>query len=137
MKKKTQENPKSWDAKAVISIIALIVSVSSLGWTIFNQIDQNKRWDSLNLGDVDLTDLHLLTWKTISDEEFRKTNWGYQVRVYPEMVNGSGTGKMLVPFNLILEKVGIKSRIENSNYFFTKDECLQEIERLGLNPSEL
>jgi hypothetical protein len=136
MKGKMDKESFFADPKVAISIFALLVSMASLFWTLMNQWDQNKRWDAINLGDLDLKDIRITGWKSVSDEEFKTTNWGYTAAFYPIMENSVASGRLMIPFNLILVKKGTKSRIDGSNYFFTVDEGYKEIKRLNLDPNE-
>ncbi len=72
------------DPKVAISLFALIISIISLIWTFSSQWEQNRRWDALNLGKVELTDGFIM-WKEITREEAISMKWGYE----PYCVNRS------------------------------------------------
>lgn len=36
------------DPKVIISILAIIISIFTLIWTLGNQAEQNRRWNKLN-----------------------------------------------------------------------------------------
>ena len=119
------------DPKVAISLIAILISLSSLIWTFANQWEQNSRWDALNLGRVELTDVGFIIWKELSKEEALSTNWGYNPTLYSVVQERVHTGKYQLPYELILMDSN-NVRIPNSNGFFTLTEAQQEIERLKL-----
>lgn len=117
------------DPKVAISIFALLVSIGSLIWTLFNQYEQNRRWDELNKARVELDDVGLLMWKEMSRDDAFKTDWGYN----PEPINHIDgwlvTDRVRLPFELIfVGKDGKK--IPLSNGFFTLKEGEQETQRM-------
>src|SRR6185312_6127061 len=60
---------------------ALALSVLSLAVALLNQRAQNRRWDFLNAGSVNVYDVRVKTWRTIRRSEAVKTVWGYQAMV--------------------------------------------------------
>lgn len=75
------------DPKNAISLFALLISITSLIWTLASQWEQNRRWDAVNLGRVELTDVGFIIWREISKEEALSTNWGYKPTLYSAVQN--------------------------------------------------
>lgn len=61
------------DVKGPLALLAVIISVISLYATISNQAEQNRRWEALNLGRIDLTDESFTMFKELSKEELGQT----------------------------------------------------------------
>ena len=119
------------DPKVAISLIVIVISLGSLIWTFANQWEQNRRWNALNLGRVELTDVGFIIWKELSKEEALSANWGYKPILYSVVQERVHRGKYQLPYELILMDSN-NVRIPNSNGFFTLAEAQQEIERLKL-----
>src|SRR4030095_16792068 len=60
-----------------ISVIALVISAVSLGWTIFNQQAQNKRSDALNSAAITPTEVGFYAWREISEADRQQLNQGF------------------------------------------------------------
>ncbi len=121
------------DPKNAISLFALLISITSLIWTLASQWEQNRRWDALNLSRVELTDVGFIIWKEMSKEEALSTNWGYKPTLYSVVQNRIHQGKYQLPYELVLMDSDNKG-IPDSHGFFTLVEAQQEIARLGLKP---
>lgn len=117
------------DPKVVVSLIAIVISLGSLIWTLANQWEQNRRWDALNLGRVQLSDVGFIIWKELSKEEALSTNWGYKPTLYSVVQDRVHLGKYQMPYELVLMDSN-NVRIPNSNGFYTLVEAQQETERL-------
>lgn len=122
------------DLKGPLALLALLISVISLFWTVSNQLEQNRRWDSLNLGRVDLTEVNLTMFKEMSKQEVDSTDWGYIPFTFPRMEGRLVTQQVQIPYELILWDTTTNKRIPFSNGFFTIPESKKELERHGLNP---
>lgn len=65
--------------KGPVALMAFIVSLIALGHTIYNQIDQNRRWDALNRGRIDITDTGFTAFKLMTVDEVKKTDRGFNL----------------------------------------------------------
>ncbi len=124
------------DPKVIISLVAILLSAISLLWTFISNREQNRRWDELNLCRVELVDASFIMWKEINLKEALLIDWGYQPILFPHVENGLLTGKVRIPYELLLINPATQKRIPNSNGFFTISEAEQEIKRLGLDKSK-
>lgn len=120
------------DPKVAISLLALLISIASLIWTLASQSEQNRRWDVLNLSRVELTDVGFIIWREVSKEEALSINWGHKPTLFAGIENRVYTGKYRLPYELVLVDSSTKNRITGSNGFFTLQEAEQEVLRLGL-----
>jgi hypothetical protein len=66
----------------MISIFALILSIISIFWTIYNQIVQNIRWAKLNAANPGIREIKMLPFKQITRQEAEKIDWGYNANIY-------------------------------------------------------
>jgi len=119
------------DPKVALSVFAIFISAFSLFWTLANQWEQNRRWDMLNVGRVELTDVGFIIWKELSKEEALVTNWGYNPTLYSVVQDRVHRGKYQLPYELVLMTLD-GSRIPHSNGFFTLLEAEDEAKRLHL-----
>lgn len=118
------------DLKNNMAIIALILSVISLIWTIRNQIRQNRQWTILNQANVQLTKTKLLFFKECThDEVNRKDYWGYKLTFYPD--------DAFIKFQLasyLIPKLNASSKpVEKFNPVFTVNDAANQLQRLGVN----
>jgi len=100
---------RHWNRSDVLALVALLLSVGSLVVSLFVSFQQNKQWDLLNLGRVELVDSDFISWRTIPIEEARATKWGYEVLLTRRLENGEVTGEIrvlsrLVPFELATKR---------------------------------
>ena len=115
------------DPKVLISILAIIISILSLLWTLANQFEQNRRWDKLNVANVVLKRAILKRYKIISKEYGLKTNWGYQPYIYGSDVDD----QYIIPYKLIaVDKISDKP-ITTINACYTTEEIKQELIRIN------
>ena len=115
--------------------MAVIVSVISLYATISNQAEQNRRWEALNLGRIDLTDESFTMFKELSKEELGASNWGYIPFAFPRQEGRVMTERMQLPYELVLWDANNKRRLPLSNGFFKLPQAQLEFARLGINAS--
>lgn len=122
-----QENPSFFsDPKMIISILALVISVASLIWTLANQWEQNRRWEKLNNANPELKEVRLINWKEITAEEAHSTEWGYKPDIYAK---GEATNNYTLPYHLIARD-SANNKIEGINQAFTIAEIEQELHRI-------
>ena len=121
------------DPSVAISLFALLIAIAGFICTIFYNVDQNRRWDALNVGQVGIKDVGFIMWKEISKEEATSTEWGYKPTIFSHAENRLHTGKYRIPYELILVDPNSNVRIPGSNGFFTIPEASAEVERLSLN----
>lgn len=81
------------DPKVAISLLALVVSIVSLIWTLANQWNQNKKWDALNLAKIEVSDQGFVIWKELSEEQIRLMKWGYEPTIFQHNENRVYTGR--------------------------------------------
>ena len=115
------------DPKVIVSILAILISIASLIWTLANQFEQNKRWDKLNAPNPEIKEIRMTIWKEISIPEAQKLDWGYQPDLYGK---GEAAGIVYLPYYLILYNTESNERIPRVNPVFTIDEAKQELLRL-------
>lgn len=77
----TDPNPYS-DPRTWIALLAIILTLFNLVWQFVNQSEQNRRWDMLNAGLVELRNPHFQVFKVVSREEARTKNWGFPMLLY-------------------------------------------------------
>lgn len=123
------------DLKGPLALLALLISGISLFWTVSYQLEQNRRWDSLNLGRVDLMEVNLTMFKEMSKQEVDSTDWGYLPFTFPRMEGRLITQHVQIPYELVLWDKATNKRVPFSNGVFTISESKKELERLGFNPS--
>jgi hypothetical protein len=115
------------DPKVIVSILAIILSIVSLIWSLANQFDQNKRWDKLNAPNPEINEIRMTICKEISISEAQKLDWGYQPDLYGK---GEATGIVYLPYYLSLYNPESNEKIPRVNQVFTIDEAKQELLRL-------
>lgn len=128
---KMQENPSFFsDPKVIISILALVISVASLIWTLANQWGQNRRWEKLNNANPELKEVRLINWKEITAEEVHSTEWGYKPDIYAK---GEATNNYTLPYHLIARDsannytVIVKGIFERQNILEIENQKLTEL----------
>src|SRR5713101_4138207 len=124
------------DVKGPLALLAVIVSVISLYATISNQAEQNRRWEALNLGRIDLTDESFTMFKELSKEELDASDWGYIPFAFPRLEGRVVTQRMQLPYELVLWDANNKRRLPLSQGFFKLPEAQLEFARLGLDASQ-
>lgn len=120
------------DPKVFISIAALIISLFGFVWTLFTNWDQNQKWEAINLGKLEISDVGFIMWKEFTREEATKINWGYNPTLFSYAEHRLHTGKYRIPYELILIDPSTLNKVKNCNGFFTISEGINEINRLGL-----
>lgn len=120
------------EPSVVISLFALFIAVATFVWTIFTNAEQNRRWDALNVGRVELKDVGFIMWKEMSKEEATSTDWGYKPTIFSHAENRLHTGRYRIPYELVLVDPKSKKRIPGSHGFFTISEARKEMDRLNL-----
>ena len=113
------------DPKVILSLLAIIVSIVSLIWTLSNQWEQNRRWEEVNNANVEVKEMGFVRWKQMPKEEALSTDWGYNPVIYD---NGDGAQTFL-PYRLIARDQNGK-QIDNINPVFTVNDLNKEINRL-------
>lgn len=119
------------DPKVIISLIALAISLASVIFTLANQWEQNRRWDTLNLGLVQIIDQKFIMFKELSNEEVSVIDWGYNPTLYKVVKDNVHQNRVTMPYELVLMDSN-NVRIPNSNGTHTLSGALKEIERLNL-----
>jgi hypothetical protein len=118
------------DPKVILSILALIVSIFSLIWTCTNQWEQNRRWDALNAGTVELREAKFFTWRELTKTEAFSIEWGYDPLILssPEIY-----GRFRLLYCLQPRDPATGSPISKANPVFTLPELENELKRLDIN----
>ena len=114
-------------AVIIISLIALFVSGASLLWTLANQWEQNRRWESLNNGNPEVKEINMTKWKELTKEEAINTQWGYNPTIYGK---GEIDNKFILPYRLVVRNAS-NEKIDRVNPVFTVHEVKQELIRIG------
>ncbi|MDR6845235.1 hypothetical protein [Flavobacterium granuli] len=124
---KMQDSPSFLsDPKVVISILALIISLVSLGWTLCNQYEQNRRWEKINNANPELKEVRLINWKEITATEASTVPWGYKPDIYGK---GEASDNYVLPYRLIANDSS-GNKIEGLNTVFTLGEVEKELHRI-------
>jgi len=117
------------DPKVILSLIALGISLISVIWTLANQFEQNRRWDSLNVAAVELKDVKFKVYRELTKKEAMTMNWGYSPLIYNSPDNWD---KYQMIYFLQLRNAGDNSLIPTINPAFTVNEAEDEIKRLQI-----
>lgn len=115
------------DPKIVISIIAIIISLISLIWTLSNQYEQNRRWDKLNAANIVIERAILKRYKSITKEKAMQTNWGYDPNIY----GSDFDDQYIIPYKLIAIDKTNEQQITKINSCYTLDEIKNELIRIN------
>ena len=121
------------DPAIAISLFALLIAIATFIWAIFTNAEQNRRWDALNVGRIEIKDVGFIMWKEMSKEEAISKDWGYKPTIFSHAENRLHTGRYRIPYELILVEPKSKKRIPGSNGFFTIPEAYTEMKRLNLD----
>jgi hypothetical protein len=114
------------DPRVVISLLALVVSLIALVWTLANQLDQNSRWEAINAPNIILKEAKMLPWGKISESQAKSRNWGYE----PEIFSGELKDEFLLLSALKLRT--IKDDRPLDTVVFTVQDAEIEAKRLDL-----
>jgi len=118
------------DPKVILALAALILSIFSLVWTLANQWEQNRRWDSLNRANIVLKEAKMFRWKELTKDEATKTNWGYDPLIYSL---GESYNIFQIPYRLVARDSTTRERVARVNPVFTLQEMNDELGRIGYN----
>jgi hypothetical protein len=116
------------DPKVVLSLLALLVSIVALIWTLANQTEQNRRWEKLNAANPEIKEIKMVSYKEVSKDEAMNTNWGYDPLIYAK---GEATNVFYLPYFLSLYDSKTNEKIANANPVFTFSEIETELKRIG------
>jgi hypothetical protein len=67
----------------ILAGIAVVISLLSLGFSIWTTLEQRRQWRATSLGRVELTSVEFIYWRTYSEEELANIRWGYNVDLMP------------------------------------------------------
>jgi hypothetical protein len=84
----------------VVAIIALLLSIVSIGVSIWNSHEQKRQWQAVSMGRVDVIAVSFIYWQIYSEDEIRHPVWGYKVDLMPLLEN-----------NQVLKNYGLPSRL--------------------------
>lgn len=113
------------DPKVWISMLALTISILGFFWTLFNQVEQNRRWDSLNSANIIVERAVMNRFKIVTKEYAMKTIWGYDPNIYGSEVDN----QYVIPYKLVLlDRLTHKPKTD-INACFTIDEVKNELNR--------
>jgi hypothetical protein len=118
------------DPKVILSILALVVSISSFCWSLRNQFDQNRRWGALNAATVEFREGRFKTWREMSKEEAFSSNWGYDPLILELQ---EAWNKYRLVYFLQLRDHATGAVLPHSNPVFTVAEAQAEARRVGVN----
>lgn len=115
------------DPKVLLSLLALLVSLCALIWTISNQYEQNRRWDKLNAANPIVSDIKMLRWKKLSKDQAFKMSWGYKPTIF-----GSGDldDMYILPYRLVVRESLTNELISSINSCYTIEEVEAELTRI-------
>lgn len=116
------------DPKVIISILALLVSISALVWTLANQWEQNRRWEKLNAPNPEIKEIKMTSYKEVSKEEAMHTIWGYDPLIYAK---GEATNIFFLPYYLSIHDSATNEKLSRANPVFTIEEVKVELKRIG------
>jgi hypothetical protein len=115
------------DPKVIISLLALLVSIFALLWTLANQRGQNRRWDKLNAANPEIKEIKMTIWKEVTKDEAMNIQWGYKPLIY---VKAEATNIYTLPYYLSLYDSETNQRIARANPVFTITEAENELKRI-------
>jgi len=94
---------RSWSiwVPIVISLLALGISIASIGVSIWSSVEQKRQWRATSLGRVEITDVSFISWRTYSEEELKNTKWGYKVGLQPILEDNKVSKLYSLPSRLI------------------------------------
>ncbi|MDE2342762.1 MAG: hypothetical protein KGL63_05115 [Betaproteobacteria bacterium] len=121
------------DIKVLISLLAFVISVLTLGWGIVSKIEQDKRWRDVNSATLVLQEGKMLPVAKMASNEAAAKNWGYQ----PTLFKGDLRSESFVYSVLMLRDAKSAKPVEAAQQTDTADEALQEIARLNLQADEV
>ncbi len=116
------------DPKVILSLFALLISILGFVWTLANQWEQNRRWDSLNAANIVVKEVKMIKWKELTKDEAMKTNWGYDPSIYS---SGETFNYFQIPYHLVASDLTTKERVAGVNPAFTLQEVEEELKRMG------
>jgi hypothetical protein len=116
------------DPKVVISLLAIVISIISLIWTLSNQFEQNRRWDLLNAPNPEFKEAKWVNFKEVSREDAMNINWGYEPNLYGK---GEATNIYVMPYYLAIYDVVTEQKLNAANSVFTVQEAENEIKRIN------
>jgi hypothetical protein len=129
------DNNGFWtDPKIYISILAIIISIVSLIFTISNQVDQNSKWDKLNQPNLILKEVKFLNWNEVTKDDALKTEWGYKPVLYQK--TGSFNHYVL-PYFISIYKKDSNQRVSNANISFTINQIVAELNKLKIKSEDV
>jgi hypothetical protein len=115
----------------IMTVIALIISIISLIWTIINQRIQNFRWTKLNSANLGIKDIKMLPFKEVSRLEAETIDWGYNPNIY----STDRLDKFVLPYFLSVRD-SFGNVISNINPTHTYKELKNELIRIGCTSSK-
>jgi len=116
------------DPKMILSLLALIVSIVALIWTIANQGDQNRRWEKLNAANPEIKEIKMIAYKEVGQNEAMNIDWGYKPEIYAK---GEASNIFFLPFYLSMRDSSTNEPITRANPVFTIAEMEAELKRIG------
>lgn len=124
-------DPKLW-----IAILAIGIAVASFVFSWWSRIDQNKKWDALNVARLDVTNLFFIGWTEIEAEKVKSIDWGYTPYWISHLEGRVHTSKGILLDKLVLWDNVANSKIKGSGSFLTVIECLAKARDLGLDEAK-
>lgn len=121
-------DPKIW-----ISLFSLGISVFTFIYSLYNQSEQNRRWDIINLANPAIRDMKMVRRKQFQADVANRINWGYPTTMYRE----EGTDVIFLPYFLKIYDANSNQELNGANPVFTMDEARAEATRLGFTGSIL
>jgi hypothetical protein len=139
-------------SSTTIPILALIISGLALAASFYiginqisiqveqtrkmqdNQAEQNRKWEMLNKGYLDLESIDFMVFKEIDQEKFNKENWGYKNGFVQSAERGKMNDKVSLITTLVLWD-SVKNAPVKENPFYTVSECKAAMKRNNLSLS--
>jgi hypothetical protein len=130
--KKNTKNIEHPKPSNMLSIFSIIISVSVLLFTWYNSRDQNKKWNHLNLGKIDVISVKFTYFREIETKDFDSIQWGYPVQVITDPESKiMQNGKYIVQ-NTVVAKDLKTGRIYGDESSITLNELRAELSHLNI-----
>ena len=122
------------DPKVYLSLLAILVSIIAFIFTLANQTEQNRRWDSLNIGNVVIKETEFIKCNSMTIEEAQATNWGYNVLL---LANNEAPRMVYTINSLQIFDANTHELIPYSKFCRTVVEVNEEIEDVHRLPADI
>ena len=70
------------DPKTILALLAILLSVGNLIWFLANQHEQNRRWNKINAGSIELSKPIFQVFRQLTHAAYESTDVGYSCVFY-------------------------------------------------------